>query len=106
MTTDAAQQPPQPDYLTQFCPILSHAVLSPAAIEKPTKQVLVPLGNEAALPQPPAVPETEYIGCQGPSCAFFLRGEGRCCLPLLTQAMGAIISLQYGDKLNLQPSQH
>lgn len=90
-----------PDYANTFCPILSHAVLSPTVI-KPEQSKLLAIGGEVAKDDAP--PEAEYIGCQGPSCAFFLRGEGKCCLPLLTQAMGALISLQFGDKLN--PPQH
>jgi hypothetical protein len=95
----------EPEYLSTFCPILSHAVLSPAVLQKDTspKQVLLPLAGEVkkATEEPHSA---EYIGCQGPSCAFFLRNEGKCAIPLLTQAAGVLIGMQMAGKV--PTSQH
>lgn len=92
----------EPEYLSTFCPILSHAVLSPAVLKKEEdKQVLLPLAGEIKRAAEEESKQQEYIGCQGPSCAFFLRHEGKCAIPLLTQAAGVLISmqLQAGNKL-------
>jgi hypothetical protein len=92
----------EPEYLSTFCPILSHAVLSPAVL-KEEKQMLIPLGPETAAAAPTR--QAEYIGCQGPSCAFFLRGENKCCIPLLTQGFGILVAAQLGQ-LPTTPPQH
>lgn len=89
------------EYLSTFCPILSHAVLSPAVLEEAEEepqQTVLQL-NEAPKTAAPKTKQrnAEYIGCQGPNCAFFLRGENRCCIPLLTQATGIMLAHKLGQ---------
>jgi hypothetical protein len=110
--SDQTQQSAQPEYLGQFCPILSHAVLRPSDLKTAAdgRQMILPVGGDIASAAKAAADEpgeAEYIGCQGPSCAFFLRSEGKCCIPLLTQAAGVLISMQLGAKIEVQqPPQH
>lgn len=82
-----------PAYLSQFCPILSHAMLAPAKPEaKPT--VLAGLSTTsggATVAEQPEAAEAEYVGCQGPACAFFVEGEGHCAIKLVPMALAAIL---------------
>lgn len=100
MSNQQEQAQQYPDYANRFCPILSHAVLKPIPTKEESKLLAVGGEVKSDASEPP---EAEYIGCQGPNCAFFLIGENGCCLPMLTRAMAAIISLQFGDKLNNPP---
>ena len=100
--------PTQPEYLGTFCPILSHAVLRPEVLKPEEKQMLIPLGGDIASAAKAATGDTareaEYIGCQGPTCAFFLRGEGRCAIPLLTQALGVMVGIKLQEAgINTNP---
>lgn len=80
-----------------LCPILSHAVLKPEPVAAPS--ALIAVGGELKPAAPAAPKDHEFIGCQGPSCAWFISGEQRCAMALTPMALGAIINLQFGDKL-------
>lgn len=100
-----------PAYLAQFCPILSHAVLAPPQ-PKAKPSILAGMattGGGASLRDDalePDAPEAEYIGCQGPACAFFLEGEGRCGIPLIAMGIAAML-FRFGGMPPTSPtSQH
>ena len=103
----------EPEYLSQFCPILSHAMLRPVAEPTPSQTILTgmsttggaPVVKDTAFAEPEAK-EAEYVGCQGPSCAFFLKNEGKCAITLIPMALGAIL-FRFGGMPQPDPtSQH
>lgn len=91
----------EPSYLNQFCPVLSHAVLKPAPKQAPSPQMILPgmtttSGGVTTTGVEPAMPpeEQEYIGCQGPSCALFVKEGGRCALALIPVAVAQLVQLK------------
>lgn len=95
---------PQPEYLNQFCPILSHAVLKPEPPKaEPSK--LLAIGGEVAAAAPVDTGR-EYIGCQGPSCGFFVKSEGKCGVPLISMGLAMMIRLQAQALPSEPPTPH